>query len=114
MKTRKEIKNEYKEKKQKIGIFQIRNVVNNKILVGSSMNLDSIWNRHLAELKFGNHRNRRLQEDWNKFGEENFRFEIISVVKQDEKENADYKKEVKELEKLFLEELQPFGEKGYN
>lgn len=97
-----------------MGVFQVRNTVSNKVFVGSSLNLDAIWNRIRTELKFGGHRNEALQKDWNELGEENFRFEMLSEVEEKAGENINYAKEIKDLEKLFVEELQPFGEKGYN
>lgn len=35
-------------------------------------------------------------------------------MKQDEEQTADYKREAEQLEKMFIEELQPFGARGYN
>ena len=114
MKTKKELKAEYNLIKPKIGVFQIRNIVNGKIYVEGSVNLDKIWNRHKGELKFNGHRNVTLQKDWNEFGEDNFLFEILSEIKEDETRKIDYTKESKQLAKMFIEELKPFGEKGYN
>ncbi|MCG6190026.1 GIY-YIG nuclease family protein [Maribellus maritimus] len=115
MRTRKELKNIYKEMKFKIGVFQIRNMVNQKIFIGSSTDLNAIWNRIRTELRFGNYPNIELQRDWNNFGEDNFIFEILGEIKQeDDEKNPNYRKEVKELEKMFIEELQPFDDKGYN
>lgn len=114
MKTRKELKDEYKQKKSVMGIFQIKNRINNKIFIGSSADLKAIWNRYKMMLKFGNHPNEALQKDWNEYGEENFAYEIITELKQEEDKEIDYLKELQELEKLFLNELKPFGERGYN
>jgi len=114
MKTKNELKEEYNLIKPKIGVFQIRNTVNGKIYIESSVNLDKIWNRHHAELKAGGHRNLSLQKDWNEFGESNFKYEILSEIKQEENKGADYAKEAKQLAKMFIDELQPFGQKGYN
>ena len=114
MSSNKQLKEEYKQKKFKVGVFQIRNTVNGKIFVGSSVNLDAIWNRNKGELKFNGHRNKQLQEEWNSFGEENFVYEILSEIEQKDGDNLDYNKEAKKLEEMFIEELQPFGEKGYN
>ena len=114
MKTKKELKEAYKLIKFKIGVFQIRNMVNNKIFIDSSVNLDKIWNRHRVELNFGNHRNAVLQKEWKEFGEGNFQFEILSEIEQREDPTIDYAKEAKLLAQLFIEELKPFGEKGYN
>jgi group I intron endonuclease len=113
-KTQKELKNDYKSAKTKMGIFQIRNTVNGKIYIDSSNNLESIWNRFRTELKFGSHRNEVLQKDWNELGEENFTFEVLSEIKQKEDEDINYTAELKKLKAMFLEELKPFAENGYN
>lgn len=42
MKTKKELTEEYKQLKFKMGLFQIRNVINGKIFVESSINLYAI------------------------------------------------------------------------
>jgi group I intron endonuclease len=114
MKANKELKEAYKLKKFKIGVFQLRNTINGKILVGSSVNLDAIWNRIKAELKLEGHRNKELQQDWSAYGEENFVFEILSEIEQKDGDNVDYNKEARQLEEMFIEELQPFADKGYN
>lgn len=114
MKTRKELQEEYKQMEFQMGVFQIRNVVNGKILIESSPNLSAIWNRHRVQLNFGNHPIKNLQNDWKTFGEENFRYEILSEIKPREGDTTDFKKELKLLEKMYLDELQPFEEKGYN
>jgi group I intron endonuclease len=116
MKSKKEIKDNYKQLKFKIGVFQIRNTVNNKIYIESSTDLVAAWNRHKFQLKFGTHPNIELQKEWNEFGEEKFVYEILSVseIKQDDVEKTDYRNDAKQLEKMFIEELQPFNDKGYN
>ncbi len=95
-----------------MGVFQIRNLTNEKIFVGSSLNLDGIFNRHEFSLKMDGHANKSLQKDWNALGAENFAFEILEELEP--RENLDSKKELEFLEDLWLEKLEPFGEKGYN
>jgi hypothetical protein len=112
--TQKELKEAYKQKKFKMGVFQIRNTVNNKIFVEGSVNLDAIWNRHRLELNFGNHRCEPLLADWKTFGEQNFVFEILGEIEPEDGKDQENKKEVKLLEQMYLEELQPYDEKGYN
>lgn len=114
MKTNKELKEAYGLIKFKIGVFQIRNKINGKIYIDSSVNLDKIWNRYLSELRCGGHRNLLLQSEWNEFGEENFKYEILSEIRQTQGEQIDYTKEAKQLAKMFIEELKPFDDKGYN
>lgn len=97
-----------------MGVFQIRNTVNGKIFVEGSINLQAIWNRYQLQLEMGSHPSPSLQQDWRTFGADSFVFEILSELKQDDEPGIDWKKEVKKLEIMFLEELQPFGERGYN
>jgi hypothetical protein len=111
MKSQKELKDEYKMKKFRIGVFQIRNTVNEKIFIDSSVNLDAIWNRHRSELNAGGHRNEALQAEWNQFGADQFSYEILSEIRQDDDSKADYPKEAQKLAELFIDELKPFDEK---
>ena len=113
-KTKKQLKDEYKLLKFKAGVFAVKNTANNKILIGSSVNMDAMWNRIRLQLDVGSHPNNELQADWKSLGEDNFTFEIISEIKQKDDEQQDLAREVKELELLYLDELKPFGEKGYN
>lgn len=111
--TKKELKNQYKELKLPMGVFQIKNQVNGKILLDSSTNMPAKWRRHLMELKFGSHRNKILQQEWKQYGKSAFTYEVIAEI--DYKNSAvDYSQEVTALAELYLEELMPFGEKGYN
>ena len=95
-----------------MGVFQIRNLQSEKIFVGSSLNLDGIFNRHEFALKMDAHANKSLQKDWNALGAANFAFEILEELEL--RENLDSKKELAVLEDLWLEKLEPFGDKGYN
>jgi len=88
-----------------MGVFQIKNIKNNKVLIDHSIDMESKWNRHKMELKFGNHRNRSFQEDWNEYGEENFVFDVLSELKNRENENININKELKTLQDMVTEEL---------
>ncbi len=63
----------------KAGIYQIRNVHNNKIYVGSAKNLNIRWNHHRHHLRHGDHFNKYLQRSWDKYGEDAFVFEILLI-----------------------------------
>ncbi|HPT13791.1 MAG TPA: GIY-YIG nuclease family protein [Bacteroidales bacterium] len=112
MKTRKELKEEYRQKKFRMGVFKIVNSTNGKIFLGSSTDLDTAWNSHRFRLKAGLHENYELQKDWIQFGEQAFDYLVVEELKI--KEGDDPGKELKAFEKLLIEELQPFGEKGYH
>lgn len=114
MNTKKEIKDSYKEMKFKAGVFQIRNLKDNKIFIDSSPDLVSIWNRYKFQLNGGRHHNKLLQEAWTEDGQQNFAYEILSEIKHESNETINYGKEAKKLAELFIEERQPYGDKGYN
>jgi hypothetical protein len=62
-----------------IGIYKIINTYNGNYYVGSSKNIDRRWNEHLKKLKSDNHQNTILQRAWNKYGEDNFKFEVTET-----------------------------------
>ena len=114
MKTRKDLKEEYKQMKFKMGVFQIKNNINGKIFIGSSLDLKAIWYAQKLQLDMGMHQNSELQKDWKEFGSENFSYEILDEINQTEDKPIDYKKEIKTLEDMIIDDLQPFEENGYN
>jgi predicted transcriptional regulator len=114
VKTKQDIKREYKERKIPAGIFQVRNSENGKVLLGSSLNLEGPLNSHKFMLKIGRHRNETLQKEWNEYGQDKFIFEILEIVKVKEDPNFNLSDELTLLEQIWLEKLQPFGERGYN
>lgn len=59
------------------GIYKITNLVNKKVYVGQSVNLEERKYRHFLELAGNRHDNSHLQSAFNKYGKENFVFEII-------------------------------------
>jgi len=105
MKTKKELKEEYKQMKFPMGVFQIKNTSNNKVFIDNSIDMSSKWNRHKTELKFGSHKNKNLQKDWKEYGEDNFVFEVLSELKPDETIQTNYNKELQELQQMVIEEL---------
>jgi len=114
MDRRKEIIREYKENPPPAGIFRITNTVNGKILIGKGINVQGKINSNLAQLKFGGHRNRELQNDWNRYGAEKFTSEILDYLKEDPAHPERQADDLTALEELWLDKLQPYGEKGYN
>jgi hypothetical protein len=108
------LKREYKESEIPVGIYRIWNKQSDRSLVGSSVNLPGILNRSRGELKAGSHRNRELQSDWKTLGEDAFVFEILDTLPPWAEPGYDVKRDLKVLEELWLERLEPYGERGYN
>lgn len=64
-------------------IYKIRNITNDKFYVGSTQNRKVRFNTHRRQLRAGNHHCRILQQAWDKYGEEFFKFEIVEHVDDD-------------------------------
>jgi group I intron endonuclease len=66
--------------------------------IGSSRDIKARWHTHKHQLKNGKHRSIIMQRAWDKYGAENFKFEILLVC---EKEN------LLVYEQLLLDALNP-------
>lgn len=92
-----------------IGIYKIANKINGKFYIGSSNDIKDRWREHRNALNQNKHHSNHLQRAWNKYGEENFEFEIIEEF-EDITET-----ELREREKHYLETLKPYKRTvGYN
>lgn len=90
------------------GVYCIFNIVNEKIYIGSSIHIYERWQQHKYFLKNNIHYNKHLQAAWNKYGEENFKFEIIEIINTDE-EN------LLEVEQIWMDYYSSYdASKGYN
>ena len=61
-------------------IYRIRNVVNNKFYVGSTINTAGRFKAHRRRLRAGNHQSPHMQAAWNKYGEDCFKFEVLMHI----------------------------------
>lgn len=87
------------------GVYKIVNMINGKFYIGSSNDIKKRWVQHQNALNECTHGNAHLQNAWKKYGSKNFKFEII--------EECDSAIQF-EREQFYLNELNPFGENGYN
>ena len=62
------------------GVYQIRNIINDKRYIGSSINLKKRQAEHRRRLRDDCHRNQHLQNAWDKHGEDAFIFETIAYT----------------------------------
>lgn len=95
--------------KEKIsGVYKIENIINGKLYIGSSINIYKRWGEHKRLLRINKHHSYKLQNAWNKYGKNNFKFEIIKVFngKIDE---------LRKLEQYYLDLFNSFDLAfGYN
>jgi group I intron endonuclease len=103
------IKKAYKEAKQPMGVYRIRTLQNDKVYIGFATDLEARLNRHRAELKFGSHRNKELQEIWNSFGESAFEFEILDMLDHEENTQTSAEEELHILAEMWIQKLKNAG-----
>lgn len=59
------------------GIYQIKNNISGGVYFGRSVDVHDRLIHHRNELRRNVHRNKRLQNAWNKYGENSFKFELV-------------------------------------
>ena len=114
MTDRKKLKQEYKESVQSMGVFQIKNLVNGKIFISSALNLKAAINRFNFKPDIGWHVSKDLKNDFAIYGKENFVIEIVDELEPVDDPSYDYREDLAALEQIWIDKLQPFGERGYN
>jgi group I intron endonuclease len=85
------------------GIYAIRNIANGKVYIGQSTNIFARFSYHHSYLSRNKHRNKHLQNAWNKDGRF-FRFDILARCSESE---------LDELEKYYIEKYDSIR-CGYN
>lgn len=89
------------------GTYQIRCTTNDKVYVGSSVDLYYRERKHFSELRRGVHSSIALQNAYNKHGAENFVFEILEIVEN--------KSDLLNTEQYWIDKLESYKRnKGYN
>ncbi|MDF2630374.1 MAG: hypothetical protein K0R39_4205 [Symbiobacteriaceae bacterium] len=110
---RKELKRQAREIKTESGVYQIRNTRNGKLFVETTRNFKTL-NGQQFMLEMGSHTNRALQQEWNQLGKDAFVFEVLEVLEKPETGYFDERDELKKLKAKWMEQLQPYGERGYH
>lgn len=90
-----------------MGVYKIIFKLTGDLYIGSSKNIRKRQIRHFSNLRCGKHHNIFLQRVWNKYGEENFDFEII--------ENLEHESDLFVRETFWINALSPtynLGEVG--
>ena len=89
-----------------VGIYKITNIYNKKCYIGGSVSVKDRIRNHKKQLGCGEHYNRWLQADYDKYGEYAFKYEIIEECER---------KELRDKEKYYIEKFSSFNKfQGYN
>ncbi len=104
---KKELQQQYMNAKHPMGIFIVRNSLNNKVHIQATPDLRGVMNGTRVKLGYGRHPVRELQKDWNELGGENFSIEILEHLQYDERDQdkSDYSEELQLLQLLWEEKL---------
>ncbi len=70
----------YEGNSKKGGIYKITNIQNGRFYIGSAKRFKERWSNHYSSLRRNRHHNKFLQNDFNKYGEKTFLFEIVEVM----------------------------------
>jgi len=95
------------------GIYTITNKVTGKLYIGESLDIYRRWHdEHIPQLRKNSHYNKELQNDFNKYGEENFCFEILERYSGNDPIST--KARILILESYFITQFSNSGIKLYN
>jgi len=112
--NKKELIKEYKNQKHPAGLFAVKNLPENKMFIGVSLNLPAKLRGISFELELGSHAYHNLAEDYKRLGKEQFKIFVLDEMEvKDESEN-ELKKELESLEHIWVEKLKSEGITFYN
>ena len=86
------------------GIYAIKNIVNQKMYIGKSVNVFKRFGAHFSSLRRNYHHSKHLQNSFNKYGESVF---VCGIIEEYPKELLDSK------EKYWIDYYDSYN-KGYN
>lgn len=69
--------------KNGVGVYKIKNLVNNKVYIGSSVHVLKRWCEHIVRLNSKTHHSIYLTNAWHKYGRDNFIFEVLEYCEKE-------------------------------
>ncbi len=101
--NRKQLMEEYKNRRPEMGVISIRCKETEEFFLGISKDTKADFNSIKYKLDTSWHPNKRLQELWKQYGEQNFEFSVIKVLKYEDPQE-DHTNELEELREQCLAE----------
>lgn len=103
---KKELREQYKKMKPDMGVYIVKCNTTNDYCIESSKDIKSSINRAKFALGYGSHQNKKLQEQWNQYGENNFAFEVLDILEYDKEEcKTDYTEDLAMLKTMWEDKL---------
>ena len=104
--ARKELKQQYEQRKIVGGVYLIKNTRGEKMLLEATTDIRGSRNRFDFSLKTGSCADMRLQEDWKKWGADSFVFQVLEEhEKGDSQTMAEFQSDISILKDLWGEKL---------
>ena len=85
-------------------VYQIKNLENNKVYIGETTVGELRWKHHLSGLRGNRHRNKLLQADFDKYGEEAFEWSILKEFEDGDK-NVLLLEEARSIQQFITEDV---------
>ena len=112
--NKKQIKEDYKSKRQPVGIFAVHNLHDNKMFIGTSKDLPSVLKRFEFTLNMGSFPFQNLIDDYKKLGKNNFAIKILDELEVKDESDREIDKELEALEEMWIDKLKKEGVGFYN
>lgn len=72
-------------------IYRISNLITHQHYIGLTINYQERWLQHKRALEKNQHCNCKLQYAWNKYGANNFEFQLVKICKDEDRFNEEIK-----------------------
>jgi len=97
---------------QPAAVYKITNIKTGTTYIGQSTAYRNRWANHKWNLRHNRHGNKQLQEDWDKYGEEAFIYEVIEKLPCDISRDVLLKKESEQIKKYLNEGKRLYNKEG--
>lgn len=92
----------------KSGIYGIKCKITNKIYIGSSKDLQKRFSKHFSELYLNRHANKCMQEDFNKYGYDNFELIVYEYTNENLLSKETNKQKELGVDNIYNEKISGF------
>lgn len=105
--TKKKLKMDYKYRQSEMGIFVFECMPIKKSYIGCTNDTNGTINSNRFKLGAKMHRNKRLQNDWDKYGESSFSIQVLEALpyKEEEESKIDYTEELEALRNKWIKKM---------